>query len=121
MSTLERRGDVALVGVDEIEPLAQAPVAALERDERGLVRRVDLERPARGACAARSGLRNCSSWMLASLHQDVDALALGGDDVELLLEDADELRPLLRRLRVDALEAAHGERGSTASTSSTSR
>ena len=33
------------------------------------------------------------------------------DDVELHLEDADEVRPLVR-LRVDALEAAHGRGGS---------
>ena len=42
------------------------------------------------------------------LHEHVDALALGRDDVELHLEDADEVGPL-GRVRVDALEPAHGE------------
>ena len=33
--------------------------------------------------------------MLRELHQDVDALTLGRDDVELRLEHLDELGPLL--------------------------
>ena len=40
------------------------------------------------------------------MHQDVDALTLGGDDLELALQDFDEVTPLLEDL-VHADEAAH--------------
>ena len=40
------------------------------------------------------------------LEKEVDALALGGRDVELRLENAHEVRPLLEGL-VDARQAAH--------------
>ncbi len=52
------------------------------------------------------GLQELLLLDLRELHQDVDALALAGDDVELLLEHADELLPA-RLLCVDALEPAH--------------
>ncbi len=62
---LERRGDVPLVGVDEVEPLPELPVVALELEVGLLVVRVDLEDLLEPLAAARSALRKCSSWSVA--------------------------------------------------------
>ncbi len=93
------------VGVDEIEPLPEAPVAPLERNERRLVAVVDLE----NLLEARRGEVGLEKLLFldgSELHQSLDTLALTGYDVELLLEDADQLGPT-RLLGVDPLETAH--------------
>ena len=95
---LERRRDVALVGVDEVEPLPELAVAALEREVRLLVVRVDLE-DLLEALRREVGLEELLLLDRRELHEDVDALALGRHDVELLLEDVDEVGPLLERPR----------------------
>ena len=78
---------MTLVDVDELEPLAQLAVAALEGEVRVLVVRVDLEHllePRRRDVR----LEELLLVDVRELHQDVDALALGRDDVELRLEHA---------------------------------
>ena len=75
-----------LVGVDELEPLAELPVAALEGEVRLFVVRIDLEHLLE---PLRRDVRLEEVLLLDAreLHEDVDALALGGHDVELALED----------------------------------
>jgi len=102
---LEGDADVPVVRVDEIEPLAQAPVAPLESDQGRLVRRIDLEHLLE-SCSRELGLHELLFLNRGELHQDIDALALARDDVELLLENTDEVLPA-RLLGVDALEASH--------------
>ena len=73
---LERRRDVALVGVDEIEPLTQPAVAALERD----VAPSSCVGSISSTCSRRVrrdvGLEELLLVDGRELHQDVDALAL---------------------------------------------
>ena len=82
---LERRGDVAVVRVDEIEPLPQLAVAALEREVRLLVVRVDLE-DLLEALRRDVRLEEVLLLQLRQVHEDLDPLALRLDDVELALE-----------------------------------
>ncbi len=99
--------DVPIEGVDEIVPLTEAPVAALEGLQGLLVRHVDLDHLLQ-ADGGEIRLEELLLLDLGDLQEHVDALALGGDHVELHLEDAHEVGPL-RGLGVDALQAAHRE------------
>ena len=102
---LERGGDVPLVGVDELEPLPHLAVAASQGPVGLLVVRVDLDdllEPLRRDVR----LEELLLLQGGEVHEHVDALALGGDDVELLLEHLHEIRPLLQHLE-HPREAAH--------------
>jgi hypothetical protein len=104
---VQRRVDVAVVRVDEVVPLPQAAVAALEGLEGALVRRVDLDDLLQ-AGRREIRLEEVGLLVFRDLEEHVDALALRLDDVELHLEHLDELGPL-REQAVDALQAAHRE------------
>ena len=78
---------MAVVGVDEVEPLAQLAVVALELEVRLLVVRVDLEHLLE-ALRREVGLEEVLLVQRREVHQDVDLLALGRDHVELPLEHA---------------------------------
>ena len=117
---IERRRDVPVVRVDEIEPLPELAVAALELEVRLLVVRVDLEHLLE---PLRREIRLEEVLLLErrEVHQDVDLLALGRRRRRAALSSTrDELRPLLEHL-VDARRARAAPGGSRASTSTTSR
>jgi hypothetical protein len=89
---LERGGDVLFVGGDEIDPLLQPAVATLERDQRRFVRRVDLHHLLQ-AKRRQIGLQELLFLDGGELHQELDALAFAGDDIELLLETPTKFGP----------------------------
>ena len=107
---IERRRDVAVVGVDEVEPLAQLAVAALELEVRLFVVGVDLEHLLE-PLGREVGLEEVLLVERREVHEHLDLLALGRHDVELTLEHRHELGPLLERL-VDARRDRGGPRGS---------
>ena len=117
---LERRRDVALVGVDEVEPLPELAVVALEREVRLLVVRIDLEHLLE---ALRREVRLEEVLLLErrELHQDVDPLALGRDDVELRSRAPSTSSAHCSSDLVDARQAAQRLRGSRRRPRATSR
>ena len=90
-----------------VEPLLEPLVAALEGLVGAHLAGIDLERLLEPQ-GRQVGLEELLLLEVGELEQHLDALALGLDHVELLLEHLDQLRPLLER-SVDALEAAQRE------------
>jgi hypothetical protein len=102
-----RFADVTLVSVDQIQPLLEAAVAALQAQVGALFCVEDLERLL-VALSRNVELEEMLLLVLRNFEQHLDALALGLDDLELTLEDGDEVGPILDGL-IDALQTAQGE------------
>ncbi len=92
--SLAGRGDVAVVGVHEIEPLPELAVVSLELVVSLFVVGIDLEdlfEPLRGEIR----LQELVFVQRREVRQDFDLFALGRDDLELLFENRDQVGPLL--------------------------
>ncbi len=101
---IEGRRDVTVVRVDEIEPLAQLPVVALELEVRLLVVWIHFEHLLE-TLRRQVSLEEVLLVQRGELHEHVDLLALGRHHLELALEHRDQLRPLLEHA-VHARQAA---------------
>ena len=95
---LERRGDVAVVGVDEVEPLAELAVVALELEVRVLVVRVDLEHLLE-ALRREVGLEEVLLLERREVHETSIFSRSVATTSSCAFEDADELGPLLEQPR----------------------
>jgi hypothetical protein len=95
---------VAVVRVDQVEPVAKLAVVAFELEVGIFAVRIDLEDLLQ-ALRRKIGLEEMLLVQRRQMHQDFDLLALGGHHLELLLQDGHELRPLLELL-VDARQTA---------------
>ena len=117
---IERRGDVAVVRVDEVEPLAQLAVVALELEVRLLVVRVDLEHLLE-ALRREVRLEEVLLVQRREVHEHLDLLALGRARRRAAASSTrDELRATARAPRRRAPRPRSAWR-LAASTSTTSR
>src|SRR5262249_38757180 len=105
--SVERRVDVSVVRVDEIEPLTEASIATLETVESGLLARVDFHHLLETS-GRQVGLEELLLLDVSDFHEHFDALTFRRHDVELQLKHTREIRPLLSGL-IDAFQAAQRE------------